>query len=378
MLDHLKYGVSTVVVAVTAWGLLQGGNYVFSGLGLLLGILFVDALLPIDVRERSARMPWLYDVVVSITLAIGFVLIFLYAYLVGQGHFDSTATAAGAFVTTMMVQFVVTAPALHELFHRENTLLRTYGRLGLTLIFDPWREITHVVTHHMRVSTPDDPDYARRGDTVYGHVFRTMVAQIKESYHLEKLMWTKRGRAWWDPRNSWVPRAMLLVGFSTALFVVGGWKGMLLSILVCIAGPRLFLEVFNYCNHYGLVSATPGRFENHHTWNHLTPFVRILALEITNHAGHHEDSYRPFYQLVPDRDGPKQPQFLLCVLMALVPPLWFMMIKPLLRHWDAHYANEQEREIARAENARAGWYDLNEPAVTARPDDVWYRPAASA
>jgi len=49
-----------------------------------------------------------------------------------------------------------------------------------------------------------------------------------------------------------------------------------------------------------------------------------------------------------------------------------------LRHWDAHYANEQERERARAENARAGWYDLNEPAVTARPDDVWYRPAASA
>ena len=372
MLDHLKYGVSTIVVGVTAWGLLQGGNYVFSGLGLLLGILFVDALLPIDTRPRSSRFLWLYDVVVSITLAIGFALIFLYAYLVGQGHFETTGIAVGAFLTMMTVQFVVTAPALHELFHRENTLLRTYGRLGLTLIFDPWREITHVVTHHMRVSTPDDPDYARRGDTVYGHVYRTMVAQIKEAYHLEKLVWTKRGRAWWDPRNGWVWRLALLVAFSAALFAVGGWKGMVLAILVCILGPRLFLEVFNYCNHYGLISATPGRFQNHHTWNHLTPFVRILALEITNHAGHHEDSYRPFYQLVPDAQGPKQPQFLLCVVLALVPPLWFMMIKPLLRHWDAHYASEQEREIARAENARAGWHDLNAPADTARPDDAWF------
>lgn len=376
MLDHLKYALSAVVLAVTAAGFWAGGTYVWSGLGLLLAILFVDCFLPLDLRERDGRWLWLYDVVVSITLGLGFGLIMLYAWMVGQGHFDTTATAVGAFITTMMVQFVVTAPALHELFHRENTVLRTFGRVGLVLIFDPWREITHVVTHHMRVSTPDDPDYARRGDSVYGHVYRTMIGQIKESYHLEKLMWSKRGRAWWDPRNGWVARASLLVAFSILLFAIGGWSGMGLAILISLLGPRLFLEVFNYCNHYGLVSATPGRFEKRHTWNHLSPFVRILALEITNHAGHHEDSYRPFYQLVPDRTGPKQPQFLLCVLLALVPPLWFMMIKPLLRHWDAHYASEQELEIARAENARAGWHDLNEPVYIERPDDAWYgRPA---
>jgi hypothetical protein len=38
-----------------------------------------------------------------------------------------------------------------------------------------------------------------------------------------------------------------------------------------------------------------------------------------------------------------------------------MMIKPLLKHWDQHYASPQEREIAQRENERAGWHELNQP-----------------
>ena len=357
MLDYLKYTVSTVILAATTAGLWIGGVYVWLGLGVLLGVLGLDAFLKPDHSIRDQRYPWLYDAVVAFNMALGFALICQYAYLVGQDHFVTTSSAVGAFVTMMFVQFVVTAPALHEMFHRENTGLRWYGRIGQVLIFDPWREITHVVTHHMAVATPYDPDYARRGDTLYGHLFRTFRKQIVESYHLEKTMWTKRGRAWWDPRNGWVQRAAMLVGFTAILLACGGAYGALLAIGVCLLGPRLFLEVFNYCQHYGLVTGTPGRFEKRHTWNHLTPFVRILALEITNHAGHHEESYKPFYGLIPDPTGPKQPQFLMCVLLAFVPPLWFMMIRPLLKHWDEHYATQQERELARAENLRAGWVD---------------------
>jgi len=360
MLDYLKYCLSPLLMSIAAYGLWVGGAHSWLGLGALLGVLFFDAFLEPDHSIRDTRYPWLYDLIISITLLSGGAMLFFYAHLVAIGHFATTASAIGAFVTMLFIQFVVTAPCLHELFHRENLLLRTLGRAGLVLIFDPWREITHVVTHHMAVGTPDDPDYGRRGTNVYSHFVRTFREQIKESYHLEKMMWTKRERAWYDPRNGWVQRAALLVVFSAALFAVGGLKGMLLSIAICLLGPRTLLEVFNYTQHYGLVTATPGRFEARHTWNHLTPFVRILALEITNHRGHHEDSYRPFYELIPDRTGPKQPQFLMCVFMALVPPLWFMMVKPLLKHWDNHYATPQEREIARAENIRAGWAELNE------------------
>jgi hypothetical protein len=359
MFDYLRYTLSPVLILISGYGLYLGGIYVWLGLGTLGLILVADAFLQPDHAIRDTRWPWLYDAIVAVQISLGFLLILFYAWAVGDGHFSTTSSQVGAFLSMMIIQFVLVAPALHEMFHRENSVLRWLGRIGMVMLFDPWREITHVVTHHVHTVTPTDPDYARRGENLYRHLYRTFRGQFIESYHLERRMWTKRGRAWWSPRNAWVWRVGVLMAFTALLCLIGGWKGALAAIAVCILGPRMFLEVFNYTQHYGLVTGTPGRFERRHTWNHLTPFVRILALEITNHAGHHEDSYKPFYGLVPDRTGPKQPQFFLCLFLALVPPLWFAMIRPRLQHWDNHYANAQEREIAEAENIRAGWGDLN-------------------
>jgi len=379
MLDYTKYLLSPAILAAHAYGLWLGGNYVWLGMAILLGVLFLDAYLPRDYSMRDQRYVRIYDVICAMTVIASFVNIFFFSWLVGQGHFATTSSSVGAFLGTLFIGFVIGAPPVHELFHREEFVLRWLGRIGQCLIYDPWREITHVVTHHMRVATPDDPDYARRGDTVYGHILRTFPGQWKEAYHLEKMMWTKRGRKWYDPRNAWVYKAATLAAFTAILYALGGFMGALLAILTLLLGPRMLLEVFNYVNHYGLISATPGRFEKHQTWNHITPMVRILALEITNHAGHHEDSYKPFYKLEPDTNGPVQPQFLLVVLLALVPPLFFMMIKPLLKHWDMHYATPQEREIARRENERAGWHELNAPdPARDLPAGIWNMTAARA
>lgn len=363
MFDYAKYLLSPLILGLHAWGLVQGGAYAWLGFGVLMWVLALDAFLKPSHHVRDKRFPLLYDLIISITVLACFVNIYFYAHLVGEGHFESAVQELGAFLGTVMIGFVIGAPPVHELFHRENYLLRTLGRVGQCLVFDPWREITHVVTHHMHTATPTDPDYARRGDTVYGHFLRTFPRQWKESYHLEKMMWSKRGRKWFDPRNAWVFKVGYFSVFIVSLFLVGGIEGGALACLSLILGPRMMLEVFNYCNHYGLVSATPGRFKKHHTWNHLTPFTRILALEITNHAGHHDDSYKPFYALEPDEVGPKQPPFILCVLMAFVPPLFMMAMKPLLKYWDEHYANAQEREIAARENERAGWNELNGDGV---------------
>jgi alkane 1-monooxygenase/p-cymene monooxygenase len=359
--DYFKYLLSPVILATQAYGLWLGGDYAWLGLAMLVGVLCLDAFLDRDYSMRDQHYVRIYDTICALTVLATFANIFFYAWLVGQDHFATTSSEIGAFLTTLFVGFVIGAPPVHELFHREEFVLRWLGRVGQCLVFDPWREITHVVTHHMRVATPDDPDYARRGDTVYGHFVRTFPRQWAEAYHLEKMMWTKRGRKWYDPRNAWIYKALVLVVFTGILFALGGFKGTVLAVLSLLLGPRMLLEVFNYVNHYGLISATPGRFEKHHTWNHITPLTRILALEITNHAGHHEDSYKPFYKLEPDPTGPVQPPFLLCVILAFVPPLFFMMIKPLLKDWDETRATEPEREIARRENARAGWHELNEP-----------------
>ncbi len=366
MFDYLRYTFTPLIIALSAAGLWGGGDLVWLGFGTLLFVFLFDAFLEPDYGVRDQRFPWVYDVIVSVQICMGFGLILAYAYWVGSGHFETRGQHIGAFLTMMLTLFGTISPALHEMFHREKFTHRWLGRLGMVMIFDPWREITHVVTHHVYTATPYDPDYARRGENLYRHLFVTFRRQVAESYHLEKMLWSKRGRSWHDIRNPWIWRVGILVLFVTVLVIVGGWMGALAAVLVCLLGPRLMLEVFNYTQHYGLVTGTPGRFENRHTWNHLTPFMRILALEITNHAGHHRDSYAPFYKLEPDRDGPKQPQFFLCLLMAMVPPLWFAMIRPRLAAWDRDYATPQERELAEAENVRAGWADLNSNQETVK------------
>jgi Fatty acid desaturase len=364
MFDYLKYLLSPVLISVHMWGMWHGGPWVWLGLGVLLAIMALDMCLPVDLSFPDQRFPWVYDAVVTMTILAGFTQLFVFSYLVGSGRLEDTLSFAGAFVGTAFYGFVVAAPPIHELFHRENSFMRGLGRIGLCLIFDPWRELTHVITHHQKVATPDDPDTARRGESIYRFFARSFSGQAREAFRLEREIFTKRGRTWWHPMNRWVRWTAGLVIFASALYAAGGTAGMLWTIGTALLGPRLLLEVFNYVNHYGLLTEHPGRFARRHTWNHLTPFVRILALEITNHAGHHENAYLPFYSLKPDATGPRQPHFFLCVLAAFVPPLWFAIIKPRLRDWDANYATPRERDLARAANRAAGWEDWTAEEAT--------------
>jgi alkane 1-monooxygenase len=84
--------------------------------------------------------------------------------------------------------------------------------------------------------------------------------------------------------------------------------------------------------------------------------VRAAAFEITNHAHHHMEPSLPFYELVPDPTAPQMPSALLCLLAALVPPVWERAIAmPRLRDWDRNFATPEERELAAAANRAAGW-----------------------
>src|SRR3546814_21007572 len=68
-----------------------------------------------------------------------------------------------------------------------------------------------------------------------------------------------------------------------------------------MAGPRFWVESFNYFQHYGLVRVEGGAIARRHVWNHLKPLSRVMGFEITNHADHHTDSFAAFHELRPDR-----------------------------------------------------------------------------
>jgi hypothetical protein len=119
MFDYVRYLLNPAIMAVSAYGLWLGGDYTWLGFGLLIGILMLDCFLPLDLAVRDQRFPWLYDTVVSFQIIVSFAQIFFYVWLIGNDHFTTTSSMVGAFISMMFVQFVVGAPALHEMFHRE-------------------------------------------------------------------------------------------------------------------------------------------------------------------------------------------------------------------------------------------------------------------
>lgn len=110
--------------------------------------------------------------------------------------------------------------------------------------------------------------------------------------------------------------------------------------------------------HYGLVRVPGTRVGNRHVWNHMSDISRIVSFELTNHAGHHQDSYTPYQNLVPHPDQIPMPGLFVLFFVALIPPLWHRKYAmPALKRWDLEYASAEERVLAREQNRRAGWPD---------------------
>ena len=101
----------------------------------------------------------------------------------------------------------------------------------------------------------------------------------------------------------------------------------------------------------------------------------MLSFDITNHADHHLNTYKRYYQLVPHRESIPMPSLFVCFFASLIPPLWHELIaKPALKRWDLEYATPEEQALAREQNRQAGWEDWlgqsDVPALSARPVTV--------
>ena len=72
----------------------------------------------------------------------------------------------------------------HELIHRNNRLERMLGGVLLASVCYGVFKVEHVRGHHLRVATADDPATARRGESAYGFVLRS-IAGTHRHWHLE-------------------------------------------------------------------------------------------------------------------------------------------------------------------------------------------------
>lgn len=239
----------------------------------------------------------------------------------------------------------------HELLHRRGKLERCLAELSLTSVSYAHFAVEHVLGHHRRVATPEDPASAALGARVYPFVVRSVFGGLASAWQLEGARVRRLGRRWLGLSDRRLRYPLGLVAAYGVAFALSGWLGMLL-----MAGQSMvaifLLEVINYIEHYGLrrQQIAPGKYERvwpHHSWNASERLSNWFLFNLQRHSDHHFAAARPYWQLRHHEEAPQLPfGYAAAIPIALLPPLWRAIMDPRVEAWRTRTA-----EAAAAQDA---------------------------
>jgi alkane 1-monooxygenase len=365
--NTLRYSLMNLFILAGIWAIAFGGPLSYSGLifsFFLIG--YVDELFG-DISEREIMPPiWYCQLMLFATLPL---LLFatLMAFNVTAPHgyawLDAISRAAGIdpdgarerthhwlwflgpYVSLGMYYGAAGVNVSHELIHRmDKPFDRLFGTWLLAFTWDTGFAIEHVYGHHRNVGTELDPATARRGEYIIAFVYRSTVGQWLGAKRTEDERLARKGlsnnlwsnRFW---RNQWMTLAV------AALYVVFmGWWGVLLFIFAGSIG-KIYLEVVNYIEHYGLVRIPGTRVEARHSWDSHRRVSGGMFYNLMLHANHHKIATRRYWELEqspPDEAAILPRGYMAMILFAFLGPPFFRYINRHLARWDATLASPEE------------------------------------
>jgi len=218
----------------------------------------------------------------------------------------------------------------HELGHRSAPFDRLIAKMLLVSVAYGHFYVEHNRGHHVRLATAEDPATAPRGMNVYRFIVRSVVGSFSHAWRLERLRLGHHGRGPWRPGNWVLLGAVLSCAMLVAVFATWGGRAALLFAMQA-AVAIVLLEIINYIEHYGLRrQRVDGRYEpvrDEHSWNADWVVSNWILFNLQLHSDHHVHVQRPYEAL---RSAPTAPQlpagYPTMVVLALVPPLWFVMM----------------------------------------------------
>ena len=210
----------------------------------------------------------------------------------------------------------------HELCHKKEKIHRKLADILLATVWYGHFAVEHIRGHHLTVATPSDPATARRGESVYRFLPRTLLGSLNHAFELDK--------------KAVVQSLLLSVAFTLGIFYFYGLKGLGLFLIQALVAV-LLLELVNYVEHYGLVREQlgNGRYEKvlpAHSWNSSHFFSNSLLFNLQRHSDHHASAQLPYVALKHHETAPQLPTgYPGMILLSLIPPLWFLVMDRRLR-----------------------------------------------
>jgi alkane 1-monooxygenase len=212
----------------------------------------------------------------------------------------------------------------HELGHSRSRLDRLLGWLLMGSVGYAHFMVEHYRGHHPRAATFDDPASARRGESLWRFLPRTLFGSLASAWRLEAQRLRQFKRGWLRSPLLW---ATVMQGVTWVLVFWLCGPLALLFWLVQSAHAIFLLESINYIEHYGLqrqlVNGKREPFAMQHAWNADHVVTNSVVANLQRHSDHHMHAWKPYAELQP-LPGPQLPTgYAGCLFLALVPPLWF-------------------------------------------------------
>ncbi len=379
-MHYLKYLLFHSLTFAAVAGILLGGAYMW--LGLITALVFVvlgDVLLGDDTSTPELKHKWLLNLQLYSALILVSSLTFCMVWMSGPDQTDALGFGGwlqsftgydiftarsnsnifdylGGVLSTILFIGLVGTIVGHELTHRTwDPASMFIGRWLLAFSWDTGFAIEHVYGHHKYVSTIDDPATAPRGRNVYSHIVISTIKGNVSAWEIERNRLKKLNKALFGLSNIYLRGLTMTASLTVAAYAIAQWPGVL-TFTLCALGAKALLEIVNYMEHYGLVrnpDTTPCM--PRHSWNSNNKISSWATFNLTRHSHHHAHGELPFWDLKPYQDAPMMVSgYLSTMLLTLLPPLWHRLMAPKLKHWDEHYASEEEKLLARLSNQKSG------------------------
>lgn len=196
----------------------------------------------------------------------------------------------------------------HEFIHRRSPFYRLVGRALLVSVFYEHFHTEHLRGHHVRVATPNDPATAKFNESFWPFYFRTVPAQFKSAWNIERKRLGDPDMSLFDKRvlkNHVFQGMVAQLALSLVIFLYGGWFPLFLFLIQGLFASRL-LEMVNYFEHWGLTRANK-RVQPEDSWDTHAWFTYYGLVGLTRHADHHAHPTRPYQSLRTFDESPKMP-----------------------------------------------------------------------
>jgi len=293
----------------------------------LLTLVFIDNRAPNDLRQPDEKAPhWLFDLHVYALTALQLMNHIMVGVMASKlliwpwTEWPVTLVNLIALSILSGVSAGYTGIVLgHELVHRRNKVEYFLGRLLLMFVWYEHFATEHVRGHHPRVGTRKDPATARFGEDFRTFIRRTIPAQFRSAWRLEKVRLGDPSMKNTDIR---MLRHRVLQGvvaevlITLSYLVFFGIPG-LIAFLLQSRTAILMLEAVNYIEHWGLVRVgkTVRVIDS---WDTDNWFTLHTLVGLSRHSDHHNRASRSYHLLRHFDASPKMPRgYYGTVLMAL-------------------------------------------------------------